>query len=231
MKRFFPCGLLMMGAVTGLLVTLSTTSWAQQGSAGVSLGASSDGVSATASTSGKGEPKPTTGTASGKKRVDPANITGISPTMELIAQGNAAYVAQDLEGAKGAYQKAIKTKPDFALAHLQLGQVFANQQQYDNAMDAYKAAQRYGNKEPEIQAKSLFVQADLLERQQMWDESTAAWRSYIQFLTSRPKVKGFADNAKARIEAIEKRQDMAIKYAEVQKRIVQREQEITATKK
>jgi hypothetical protein len=48
--------------------------------------------------------------ADGKKEIrkDPEGKRGISPYLELIAKGEAAFVARDLPGSVSAFQDAIK---------------------------------------------------------------------------------------------------------------------------
>src|SRR4051812_11091617 len=64
----------------------------------------------------------------GKKEIlrDPENKRGISPYMELVVKGEAAFVARDVPGATAAFQEAIKLDPTKALAFYRLGEVEAD---------------------------------------------------------------------------------------------------------
>src|ERR1044071_1742302 len=63
---------------------------------------------------GDAAPKPVAAPASGKKEIkrDPEGKRGISPYMELIAKGEASFVARDLPGAVSTFQEAVKLDPD-----------------------------------------------------------------------------------------------------------------------
>src|SRR5690349_19468125 len=53
---------------------------------------------------------------------DPENKKGLSPYMELIAKGEAAFVARDFPGAVSAFQEAIKLDGQKMLGFYRLGE-------------------------------------------------------------------------------------------------------------
>ena len=231
-RRYF-LGPLVLG-LFGVCMMVSASAQAQSKSgASVSIGASTDGASATVKKDTGGEAsasaatsKPAVSDATG--RVDPAGVVGVSPAMEWVAKGNAAFVAQDVEGARKAYQEAIKVKSNFPRPHLLLGQTYSIEQKVNEASESYKSAQRFAMRDTNGHAKSLFLQADLLERRQLFDEAAAMWKQYSEYVYARTPKNAFADTAKGRVEAITKRKDLLVKYAEVKKRIEAREKELSA---
>lgn len=161
-----------------------------------------------------------------KKRTDPKGITGISPFMELIVKGNAAYVARDYATAISTYQEAIKKAPNRALGHFLLGQAFVAEKKLDEADGAYHTAHRYAEKDPVMRGKALFVIADLREQQQRWDDAHTAWKAYGDFVAATPKANGYPNTPTARLKAIEKRKELEKQYGKVKERIAQREQDV-----
>lgn len=162
-----------------------------------------------------------------KKRTDPKGITGISPFMELIVKGNAAYVARDYATAISTYQEAIQKAPNRALGHYLLGQAFVADKKLDEADGAYHTANRYAEKDPVMRAKALFVIADLREQQQRWDDAQTAWKAYGDFVAATPKANGYPNTPPARLKVIEKRKELEKQYGKVKERIAQREQDVT----
>ncbi|MFW5739936.1 MAG: tetratricopeptide repeat protein [Myxococcota bacterium] len=166
-----------------------------------------------------------------KERKDPKGVQGISPFMELLNEGNAAYIARDYAGAVAKYQEALQKEPSRALGHYMLGQAFLADGKLQEADSAWQSALRYAEKEPVLKAKTLFVIADLRERQGQWEEATQAWQAYAQFVGANPNANGYPATATERQKAIETRKDLAAKYAEVKKRIAQREKDAAAKAK
>jgi len=172
---------------------------------------------ASAETAGKGK--------DGVRR-DPKGITGISPYMETINKGNAAYVAKDWDGAIAAYRDAIGKEASKPLAHYLLGETFVASGKLDDADKAWQEALKVATGDDPVHAKVLFVIADLRERQGKWDEAAAAWKEYGGFVASHPKANGYAATATERDKVITTHKDLATKYAEVKKRIEMRQQEV-----
>jgi tetratricopeptide (TPR) repeat protein len=176
----------------------------------------------------KGGSKKDGGKAAAGEHKDPKGITGISPFMELVNKGNAAYVARDFATAATTYQEAIQKEPNRALGHYLLGEAYLAAGKMEEANSAWDTALRYVSKDAVMKAKVLFVIADLRERQQRYDDAANAWKEYASFVTENQNAKGYAGTPAERQRAIEKRKDLAEKYSKVKERIEQREKDAAA---
>lgn len=165
------------------------------------------------------------GQATPAQRKDPKGIQGVSPYMELLVKGNRAYVARDFAAAISAYQEAVQLEPQRPQAHYLLGEAYLADGKLEDAGLRWDTALRYADKEPVMRAKVLFVLADLRERQQRWNDAAEAWKQYESFVTATAEAKGYAATATERNRAIAVHKDLADKYAKVQERIRQREQD------
>lgn len=159
-------------------------------------------------------------------RRDPKGVTGISPYLETINKGNAAYLAKDWDGAAAAYREAIGKEASKPLAHYLLGETLVAAGKLDEADKAWQEALKAAANDDPMRAKVLFVVADLRERQGKFDEAAAAWKEYGGFVSSREKANGYAATATEREKVITTHKDLAVKYGEVKKRIEQRQQEV-----
>ena len=167
----------------------------------------------------------------GKDRKDPKGIQGISPFMERINEGNAAYIARDFPTAIGKYQEALKEEPNRALGHYMLGQAFLADKKLKEADEAWQSALRFAEKKPALKAKVLFVIADLREQQMRWDDAAEAWKAYAQFVGANPNANGYPNTATERQKTVETRKDLEAKYGKVKERIAQREKDAAAKAK
>jgi tetratricopeptide (TPR) repeat protein len=151
---------------------------------------------------------------------DPANVTGLSQAMELVADGNDKLVARDAPGAIESYRRAIKLQPKNPLGHLMLGQALVTTNALPEAEAAFRAGDATADGAPAIKARLLFSLADLKERQKKLDDAKAAWQRYADYVSKRETV-GFASTATARIAAIDEalKQDKA--YEIVRQRIAE----------
>jgi hypothetical protein len=161
---------------------------------------------------------------------DPENKAGISPYMELVVKGQAAFVARDIPGAVAALQDAIKTDPEQMLAFYQLGQVEVDSGKLDDADKTFEVGLSkkgmMGTGGPlgpdDLRAKMLFVIADLRERQLKWQAAKDAWAAYAAFLQGHPKAKGFPGTAAERIKQADRRMNDEVVYGKVKERIAAR---------
>jgi predicted Zn-dependent protease len=161
--------------------------------------------------------------AGGAKKVrrDPENKTGISDFMETIAKGEAAFVARDLAGATALFQDAIKLAPTNMLGFYMLGQAMVEQGKLEDADAAYTTA--LGKKGSEsLNAKVLFVIADLRQRQHNMQAAKDAWASYTAFLQNHSKAIGFPATAAAQEKEAGVVMKLAVDYAAVKDRIAKR---------
>jgi tetratricopeptide (TPR) repeat protein len=161
---------------------------------------------------------------------DPDNKKGISPYMEMVVKGNAAFMARDIPGAITTFQDAIKLKPEEMLAFYRLGEAELEAGKIDDADKTWESALSkkcsQGCEAPmspdTLKAKVLFNIASLRERQQKWDVAKDAWQSYAAFLQGNPKAHGFPATAAERIKQIDRRVQLEVDYGKVKQRIAQR---------
>ncbi len=176
-------------------------------------------VSATASAQTAAAPP-----AKGAVRKDPEGKTGISPYMEQIAKGEAAYVARDFPAAIAAFQEAIKLDGQKMLGFYRLGEAQLNNGKPDEADATWQAA--LSKKGPDdLMAKLLFVIADLRERQTKLDAAKDAWAAYAAFLQNNAKAAGYPATPPERQKVGAKRTKDLTDYAAVKDRIAKREAE------
>jgi predicted Zn-dependent protease len=166
--------------------------------------------------------------AAGSKEVrkDPEGKRGISPYAEAIAKGEGAYVARDLPGAITSFQDAIKLDTEKMLGFFRLGEAQLESGKPDDADGTWQTA--LGKKgTDDLNAKLLFVIADLRERQHKWQAAKDAWASYSAFLQNHSKVTGYPATATERTKQADRRMKDEVDYAAVKDRIAKRELERT----
>ena len=171
-------------------------------------------------------PKAAVKADSGKKEVkkDPEGKRGISPYMEAMSKGEAAFVARDLPGAVSAFQEAIKLDAEKTLGFYRLGEAMLESGKLDDADATWQTA--LGKKgTDDLNAKVLFVIADLRERQKKWQACKDAWAAYAAFLQSHPKALGYPATAIERQKQAERRMKDEVDYGTVKERIAKRQAE------
>lgn len=157
-------------------------------------------------------------------RKDPEGKTGISPYMEAVAKGERAFVAKDLDGARSAFQEAVQVDPAKTLAFFRLAETEIATGKLDEASATLTTAQ--GKKgTPELQAKVLFLAAEVLERQKKWSDAKDAWGKYAKFVEDNAKAGGYAATAAERTKQIDRRVKDEADYGVVKERITKREAE------
>jgi tetratricopeptide (TPR) repeat protein len=131
-----------------------------------------------------------------------ADASASSPSREYrstCAQGNAKYVARDFDGAIELYRKAIDRAPHQALGYYLLGEAQLATGNLPDAETSWgRAAQEAGEKDPALQARILFVTADLKERQKKWEDAKAAWQTYLDWAGRFPDAGVFPASAQSR---------------------------------
>ena len=166
--------------------------------------------------------------AAGSKEVrkDPEGKRGISPYAEAIAKGEGAYVARDLPGAITSFQDAIKLDTEKRLGFFRLGEAQLESGKPDEADSTWATA--LGKKgTDDLNAKLLFVIADLRERQHKWQAAKDAWAAYSAFLQNHAKVNGYPATATERTKQADRRMKDEVDYGAVKDRIAKRELERT----
>jgi predicted Zn-dependent protease len=157
-------------------------------------------------------------------RKDPEGKTGISPYMEAVAKGERAFVAKDMEGARAAFQEAVQLDPTKTLGFFRLAESELAAGKLDDAASTLTTAQAKKGS-PDLQAKVLFLAAEVLERQKKWAEAKDAWGKYAQFLGENAKAVGYAATATERQKQIDRRVKDEADYGAVKDRTAKREAE------
>ena len=155
-------------------------------------------------------------------RRDPAGRTGISPSWEAIKRGDDAYLAHNVEGAIHEYQGAIEAKPQNPVAHYRLACALIAKGDFKLAQQSLDSALQFSQSDPQTAAKTLFVTADLKERQHDYPAALAAWKAYSEFLAAHPGTKGFAGSSDSRQAKIAEYNKLTEQSAQVKQRIDER---------
>ncbi len=162
---------------------------------------------------------------------DPNGVTGISPFWESINKGDAAFLAQDLDGATNHYQAAITGSPKNPTGHLRMAEVSLKKNEPERAQEFITAALRFAEKDVRIKAAASFLMAELQERLKMHDDAIDAWNRYkaidSEMPADKPNKTGkgplpphvYAETADSRIAAIEAKKKLDEEYAAVRERI------------
>jgi TolA-binding protein len=184
-------------------------------------------LSTSADGAATGAPGP--GTPGGADAASPAAAdAGVrrSPTEGLSREyvnacqrGNAQYASHDFGSAIATYRAAISRAPHASLGYYLLGEAQLAAGSLADAEASWGLALSESARDPSMHARTLFVLADLKERQKMWDEARAAWQAYRDWLTRFPAAGGFPSSAQARSEAIERMTQQESAYAVVRQRI------------
>lgn len=154
-------------------------------------------------------------------RRDPDGKKGISPYMELIVKGDAAFVARDVPGATAAFQDAIKSDPSKMLGFYRLGEAELEAGKLDDAGKTWESGLSKKGSDP-LKGKIMFALADLAERQLKWQAAKEAWAAYSVFVQGNAKVKGYPETAAERIKQAERRMKDEVTYGAVKERIAKR---------
>ena len=157
-------------------------------------------------------------------RRDSAGRTGISPTWEAIKRGDDAYVAHNIDAAIHEYQAAVEARPQNPVAHYRLGCTFIAKGEFKQAQESLDAALRFSQSDPQTAGKTLFVIADLKERQQDYPAAIAAWKTYATFAAHHKDIKVFADSAQSRLDKLSAFLKLLEQSTQVKQRITDRQQ-------
>lgn len=156
---------------------------------------------------------------------DPTGKAGISPYMELINKGEAAFGVRDFAGAVVHFQEAAKLDAQKMLAFYRLGEAELAAGKPDEA-DAIWTTGLTKEGTPTLKARIYFCLADLKERQKKWDAAKEAWGKYAQFLKDNAQeAKGYALTPEERIKVIDRHVKDEKDYASVKERIKKRQAE------
>jgi len=163
--------------------------------------------------------------ASSDVRRDPRGIKGISPFWEAIKKGDDAVAAHDLEGAKAAYEEAIRADPHNGMGQYRMGETELAAGHMKEAEESWQEALRFAGEDASLKAKILFVLADLKERQRQFEQETNGWNFYETHAKAFPAAKTFPDSAADRKKRIQEWKQLVIDYGAVKERIQKRLEE------
>jgi tetratricopeptide (TPR) repeat protein len=162
--------------------------------------------------------------ADGQRR-DPKGVKGISPFWEAIKKGDDALAARDVEGAKAAYQAAIKLEPHNGMGQYRMGEIELSAGHFKEAEAVWDAALRFSGDNVGLKAKVLFVLADAKERQRSLDEERNGWNAYETHIKASPTAKAYPASAADRKKRIDEWKQLEVDYGAVKERIKLRLQE------
>ncbi len=163
--------------------------------------------------------------ASPSPRRAPAGAKGSGAFWEAIKKGDDAFAARDLEGAKAAYQEAIRVEPQNGMGHYRMGEAELSRGNPKDAEASWQSALRFAGDNAGLEAKILFVLADLKERQRSFEEATSGWNAYEAHSKASSTVKTYPASATERKKRIEGWKKLETDYAAVKERIKQRLEE------
>jgi tetratricopeptide (TPR) repeat protein len=182
-------------------------------------------VTATAGDKKQKEPEADAPAAPAGPKKDPKGIKGISPFWESIKKGDDAFAARDIEGAKAAYQEAIRGEPQNAMGHYRMGEAELTKGNLKDAEGFWQSALRFVGENAALKAKILFVLADVKERQRALDEATNGWNAYEAHSQAASTVKTYPATPVDRKKRIEEWKKLEVEYGAVKERIKQRLEE------
>jgi tetratricopeptide (TPR) repeat protein len=156
--------------------------------------------------------------AGGVKR-DPKGLKGISPFWEAIKKGDDSLSARDIEGAKAAYQEAIRSAPQNPMGHYRMGEAELAKGNVKEAEASWQTALRFAGENAAMRAKVLFVLADVKERQRSLDEATNGWNAYETHAKSAGAVKTYPGTPTDRKKRIVDWKKLEVDYGPVKERI------------
>jgi tetratricopeptide (TPR) repeat protein len=162
--------------------------------------------------------------AGGVKR-DPKGKKGISPFWESIKKGDDSLAARDIEGAKAAYQEAIRLEPQNPMGHYRMGEAELTKGNVKDAEALWQTALRFCGENAAMRAKVLFVLADVKERQRSLEEAANGWNAYEAHAKSAPTVKTYPATAGDRKKRIQDWKKLEADYGPVKERIKMRLEE------
>jgi tetratricopeptide (TPR) repeat protein len=111
-------------------------------------------------------------------RRDPVGLKGVSPMVEAVAQGDAAFIARDFPPALTAYTDAVKADPKHPLGHLRLAQLHYSQGRLSEAEQSIVSALRFVGPRGVYRAQAFFLLALVREAQRSFDDAVDSWAAY-----------------------------------------------------
>ncbi len=154
-----------------------------------------------------------------KDKKDAKSSKGPTPLMAAVADGNAKFAAKDYPAALEAYKKAIAAAPSDPLGHYLVAEAQLAQGNIADAQVALDAAEKVGEKRPDVMGKVLFLEADAKEREKKWPDAKTAWGRYNEWAAKHGDAGAIPATATARVQVIDDYAKLDAVYDDVRKRI------------
>jgi tetratricopeptide (TPR) repeat protein len=153
-----------------------------------------------------------------------ANAHSATPGMAALARGNAAFAARDWAAALTAFREAQGHQEQRVEATLGVGSTLAQQSNADGALASYREAMSLtagADAPPMARVRALQMVATQLEALARWADALAAWNEFVTYAAAHPTVAN-AEIGRARVQAIQARDERERSDAQVRQRIEER---------
>ncbi len=143
--------------------------------------------------------------------------------IERIAEGHRLYSNGAHQEALRAYRAALEEIPNDPMATYLVGCAQRALGQLDEALATFRSVVRLaGADDAAMHARALFNVALVQEARRDLVAATEAWQVYIAYAESHQNVPTYVANARQRLEAIQRVQELDTAYAPVRQRIADR---------
>jgi tetratricopeptide (TPR) repeat protein len=143
-----------------------------------------------------------------------------SPYSQHIQEGHRLFVNGSHAEALQAYQSALSEQPNDPMAIYLMGCAQRALSQWSQSLDSFQRAARLAGADDEaLHARALMNVALLYEVQNQLSPSIEAWQVYIAYAESHQRVPTYVANARQRLEAIQRVQQLETSYTAVRQRI------------
>lgn len=119
-----------------------------------------------------------------------ATLPEAPPHLQLVRQGDDAYLAGDHQGAISFYLRALSADPAPPIGHCRLAAARRAAGEIDDALEDYRACQRAARTagRPLYEAAALTGLAQTLQQVGRREEAREAWRALVSFAEAYPGV-------------------------------------------
>lgn len=143
--------------------------------------------------------------------------------IERIAEGHRLYANGAYQEALGAYRAALGETPNDPMATYLVGCAQRALGQLDEALATFRTTARIaGADEAAMHARALFNVALVLEQRRDFVAAGEAWQVYIAYAESHQNVPTYVANARQRLAALQRLEELDTAYAPVRQRIADR---------
>jgi tetratricopeptide (TPR) repeat protein len=146
-----------------------------------------------------------------------------SPGRQAIVRGEAAYIARNWDAALAAFREAAQQPGERTEALLDVGYTLAQRGDREGAIGSFREAIQaaIATNDAANRVRALQAIANTLEAAGRWSDAVVAWQDYVNFAEANPSISNAA-YARARIEAIRRRDELEQRSAQVRARIEER---------